>query len=284
MTLGWCAIPTTPGFRLRCQPYATLVAKRGVPESAPQDISGRIRLSRRLSESCCTRRRRSTIVAVCMGIRCECRQCPAPPESSSFAGQAGLSHSLACQNTPKRLLDRFPSQGPQVPPPVGNPEWSAPTVNRSTVGLWGVVVIRSRPTVPPPAPLSHSVLPRRARRGQRGRRRNAKCRGASLPNVVHSGWRGAPPLRTPDRGERSAGPSITPAAVPSPGRRMTRLWIRHLRWTPRLGRTVTTDRSDDGSTLESLRPGPSSGLESRQVFSEGEAFLLWRWCCGSELY
>ena len=47
------------------------------------------------------------------------------PESASFAGQAGLSHSLAKQSTPKRLLDRFPSQGPQVPPPVGKPEWSA---------------------------------------------------------------------------------------------------------------------------------------------------------------
>ena len=75
-----------------------------------------------------------------------------PPESGSFAGQAGLSHSLAYQNTPKRVLDRFPSQGPQVPPPVGKPEWPAPPVNRSTAGHWGVVAIRSRPTVPrPPA-------------------------------------------------------------------------------------------------------------------------------------
>ena len=45
-----------------------------------------------------------------------------PPESGSFAGQAGLSHSLAYQTTPKRLLDRFPSQGPQFPPPVGKPD------------------------------------------------------------------------------------------------------------------------------------------------------------------
>ena len=52
----------------------------------------------------------------------------------------------------------------------------------------------------------------RARRGQRGRRRNAKCRRASLPNVVHWSWRGAPALRTPDRGEPSPGPPITPAA------------------------------------------------------------------------
>ena len=30
----------------------------------------------------------------------------------------------------------------------GKPEWSAPKVNRSTAGLWGVVAIRSGPTVP----------------------------------------------------------------------------------------------------------------------------------------
>ena len=70
------------------------------------------------------------------------------PESASFAGQAGLSHSLPYQNTPKRRLHRFPSQGPQVPPPVGRPELPAPTVNRSTVGLWGVVAIRSGANCP----------------------------------------------------------------------------------------------------------------------------------------
>ena len=46
-----------------------------------------------------------------------------PPESASYAGQAAISQPLACQNTRERLLHRFPSQGPQVPPPVGNPEW-----------------------------------------------------------------------------------------------------------------------------------------------------------------
>ena len=137
------------------------------------------------------------------------------PESASFAGQAGLSHSLAYQNTPERRLHRFPSQGPQVPPPVGKPEWSAPKVNRSTAGLWGVVAIRSRPTVPPPAPLSHGAPPRRARRGQRRRRRTAKCRGASLPNVIHWGWRGAPAPSNPDRGELSPGPP-SPPPLPSP--------------------------------------------------------------------
>ena len=70
------------------------------------------------------------------------------PESASFAGQAGLSHSLASQNTPKCLLDRFPSQRPQVSPPVGKPELPAPTVNRSTVGHWGVVAIQSGRIVP----------------------------------------------------------------------------------------------------------------------------------------
>ena len=46
-----------------------------------------------------------------------------PPESLSFAERASISRSLACHNTPERLLDGFPSQGPQVPPPVGKPEW-----------------------------------------------------------------------------------------------------------------------------------------------------------------
>ena len=70
------------------------------------------------------------------------------PESASFAGQAGHSHSLAYQNTPERLLNRFLSQRPQGSPPVGKLELTAPTVNGSTVGRWGVVAIRSGPTVP----------------------------------------------------------------------------------------------------------------------------------------
>jgi len=61
-----------------------------------------------------------------------------PPVSASFAGQAAVSRAPACQSTPERLLRRFPSQGPQVPPPVGNPEWPARSV----------AAIRSGPTVP----------------------------------------------------------------------------------------------------------------------------------------
>ena len=68
---------------------------------------------------------------------------------------------------------------------------------------------------PSRGPQAGAALDSRARRGQRGRRRNAKCPGASLPNVLHWGRRGAPPLRTPDRGEFSPGPSITPS-LPSP--------------------------------------------------------------------
>ena len=45
-----------------------------------------------------------------------------PPESLSFAAQAAFSRFLACQTTRNPLLDRCPSQGPQVPPPVGKPE------------------------------------------------------------------------------------------------------------------------------------------------------------------
>ena len=48
------------------------------------------------------------------------------PESLSFAGQAAVSRSLVHTRAPRNpFLDRFPSQGPQVPPPVGKPEWSA---------------------------------------------------------------------------------------------------------------------------------------------------------------
>ena len=134
------------------------------------------------------------------------------PEFASFAGQAGLSHSLAYQNTPKRRLHRFPSQGPQVPPPVGKPEWSAPTVNCSTAGIRGVVAIRSRPTVPPPAPPSHGAPPRRARRRGAGARTALSAGGASLPNVIHWGWRGAPAPSNPRPGRAPPCPSITPAA------------------------------------------------------------------------
>ena len=124
------------------------------------------------------------------------------PESAIFAGQAGLSHSLAYQNTPKRRLHRFPSQGPQVPPPVGKPEWSAPTVNRSTAGLWGVVAIRSRPTVPPPAPrlARRAAAPCEAGRRGAGARTALSAGGASLPNVIHWGWRGAPAPSNPRPG------------------------------------------------------------------------------------
>ena len=135
------------------------------------------------------------------------------PEFASFAGQAGLSHSLAYQNTPKRRLHRFPSQGPPVPPPVGKPEWSAPTVNRSTAGIWGVVAIRSRPTVPPPAPLSHGAPPRRARRGGAAPAPDcAQCRGSQPTQCNTLGLaRGSGPFE-PRPGGALPWPPITPAA------------------------------------------------------------------------
>ena len=61
-----------------------------------------------------------------------------PPESLSFAGRAAISRSLACDTTPEPLQDGFPSQGPQVPPPVGKRDWSARSV----------VAIRFGPTAP----------------------------------------------------------------------------------------------------------------------------------------
>ena len=140
------------------------------------------------------------------------------PESASFAGQAGLSHSLAYQNTPKRRLHRFPSQGPQVPPPVGKPEWSAPTVNRSTAGLWGVVAIRSRPTVPPSAPrlARRAAAPCEAGRRGTGARTALSAGGASLPNVIHWGWRGPPAPSNPRPGRALPWPLHHPPPLPSP--------------------------------------------------------------------
>ena len=107
-----------------------------------------------------------------------------PSEFASFAGQAVISRPLACQNTPECLLHRFPSQGPQVSLP---------------------------------APLSCGAPERRARQGQRGRHRTAQCRGGSLPNVIHWGWRGAPALRTLDRGEFPASHHPRRSLLPLPG-------------------------------------------------------------------
>ena len=67
---------------------------------------------------------------------------------------------------------------------------------------------------------------RRAVRGgeARRRRRTAKCRGASLPNVIHWGWRGAPAPSNPRPGGTPPAPPITPAAPVSLSREL-RAWL-----------------------------------------------------------
>ena len=77
-----------------------------------------------------------------------------PPESASFAGQAGLSHSLAYQNTPKRRLHRFPSQGPQVPAACGETGMAgsdSEPLDRGALGRGGNTVSANLPsTCTPP--------------------------------------------------------------------------------------------------------------------------------------
>ena len=64
---------------------------------------------------------------------------------------------------------------------------------------------------------SPGAVARRARRGHAARR-NAQCRGASLPNVIHWGWRGAPAPSNPrPGGTPPAPPSPPPLPSPSPG-------------------------------------------------------------------
>ena len=140
-----------------------------------------------------------------------------PPESASFAGQAAFSHSLVYQNTPKRLLDRFPSQRPQVSPPVGKPEWPAATVNRSTVRLWGVVAIRSRPTVPSTrTPLAQSAAaPCEA--GTAGPAPHRVVPGSQPTQCNTLGLaRGSGPFEPPTGGTPPCPPSSPPLPSPSP--------------------------------------------------------------------
>ena len=75
---------------------------------------------------------------------------------------------------------------------------------------------KNRGSIPLPAPLPCGAPARRARRGQRGRRRTAQCRGASLPNVIHWGWRGAAAPSNPRPGEAPPCLLITPPPSHSP--------------------------------------------------------------------
>ena len=83
-----------------------------------------------------------------------------PPESASFAGQAGLSHSLAYQNTPKRRLHRFPSQGPQVPAACGETGMVGPEsepLDRGALGSGRNSVSANRPSTCTPLERRASV-------------------------------------------------------------------------------------------------------------------------------
>ena len=121
-----------------------------------------------------------------------------PPESASFAGQAGTSRPLAYQNAPERLLHRFPSQGPQVPPP---------------------------------APLSCGARERRARRGQRRlvepghggqpRRQRHPERSRQLRSLTVPAARNRRTERYGSTG-RTRLPGRFPFQRPAPGRRCTR--------------------------------------------------------------
>ena len=80
---------------------------------------------------------------------------------------------------------------------------------------------RGRNSVSANRPPTCTPLARRAAAPCEAGRRGAGARtalsagGASLPNVIHWGWRGAPAPSNPDRGELSPGPP-SPPPLPSP--------------------------------------------------------------------
>ena len=86
---------------------------------------------------------------------------------------------------------------------MGKPELPASTVNRSTVGLWGVVAIRSRPTVPPPAPLAWSAA--------------APCEAGTAGPAAHRVVPGSQPTQCNTLGlARGSGPFEPPTGESSP--------------------------------------------------------------------
>ena len=109
--------------------------------------------------------------------------------------------TVSCPRNPRALPGRLPFPGP----------WHARTPRNASCTDFR---LRDRRSLH----LHRSrAARRRAVRGgdSRGRRRTAKCRGASLPNVIHWGWRGAPAPSNPDRGALSPGPP-SPPPLPSP--------------------------------------------------------------------
>ena len=110
---------------------------------------------------------------------------------------------------------------------------------------------------------------RRAVRGgdSRGRRRTAKCRGASLPNVIHWGWRGAPAPSNPDRGKLS---TTTARASPSES--------ADLRWSNACTTCLRHPPPCKGATHTTARawtPGAGNRRSFRGLWRPG--FFCSRW-------
>ena len=128
---------------------------------------------------------------------------------SLTASRPAWPSTVSCPLNPRVLAGAgcvFPVPG--MPEPPARPPGAIPfsgTAGPAACGEAGMAGSLSGPWSPsvrcqPSLYLHPPRTPRRARRGLRGRRRNAKCRGASLPNVIHWRWRGAPAPSNPRPG------------------------------------------------------------------------------------
>ena len=119
--------------------------------------------------------------------------------------------------------------------------------------------------------------PRRARGGRAGPAAHvAQCRGASLPNVIHWGWRGAAAPSNPRPGEAPPCLLITPPPSHSP---MTEAWMARTRtWTAAAGYLAGGSRGPDQSVdppcpqQRSMAFPPGITVEGATPTGEG------RWC------
>ena len=136
------------------------------------------------------------------------------PESASFAGQAAISRPLACQNTPAPVPGPISLSGTAGPAACGETGMVGPEsepLDRRALGRGRNSVSANRPSTCTPL-ARRAAAPCEAGRRGAGARTALSAGGASLPNVIHWGWRGAPAPSNPDPGDLSPGPPITPAA------------------------------------------------------------------------
>ena len=84
-------------------------------------------------------------------------------------------------------------------------------LDRRALGHGRNSVSANRPSTCTPL-ARRAAAPCEAGRRGAGARTALSAGGASLPNVIHWGWRGAPAPSNPDPGDLSPGPPITPAA------------------------------------------------------------------------